>query len=234
MIDLRGKKVLVTGATGGIGTELCKRFIREGCYVIAVSRSLPKLAELYDNGFASDIFPMDLEDQDSMEHNMSRLADKHDVDILINSAGFFELRELHDIGLRDIMKTFTINVFAPFMMAKHFAPAMKQNRWGRIFNIGSSSCYNGVRMSSAYCSSKHALLGMSRSLSEELKKFNIRVCNLSPSSTKTKMGKIPLATQQSYDTFIDPSEVADVCYFLCSFDSEMEVKEILLNRVNVQ
>ena len=64
---------------------------------------------------------------------------------------------------------------------------MKENMWGRIFNIGSSSAYNGGELASLYCSSKHALLGFSRSMSKELHDYKIRVCILVPNSIKTNM-----------------------------------------------
>ena len=232
---LEGKVVLVTGATGGIGKELCLKFTNKGSKVIALGRDSEKLKELLSKGVAYRTCEVDLADTEKLER-VARdiLKSVESVDILINNAGFFELRSISEIEKDNIDSMFAINVFSPIILAKHFSKSMKKNNWGRIINIGSSSCYNGGPLTSLYCSSKHALLGFSRSASEELKRYNIRVSNISPSSTRTKMGEIPLATDQKYNTFIDPADVAKTCVFISEFDENMEIKEILLNRVWVQ
>lgn len=231
----KDKNVLVTGATGGIGRAICKKFFEKGANVHAVGRDKSKLKSLVESNITNEVYEFDFNDLDSLDSlNQDILEKSQGIDILVNNAGVFFTCSLEEISLEKFQKTFNVNVLAPTLMTKFHAENMKENKWGRIFNIGSSSAYNGGELTSLYCASKHALLGLSRSLSKELKHHNIRVCNLSPSSTKTQMGKIPLASYQDYDTFIDPEEVADVLLFLASFDKEMEVKEILLNRVHVQ
>jgi NAD(P)-dependent dehydrogenase (short-subunit alcohol dehydrogenase family) len=106
---------------------------------------------------------------------------------------------------------------------------MVKNRWGRIINIGSSSAYGGYKNTSLYCASKHALLGFSRALHDELKEHNIRVFCVSPSGTKTAMGKS--IKGQNYDTFIDPKDVAEYIAYISSFDNAMISEEIRLNRM---
>ena len=83
-----------------------------------------------------------------------------------------------------------------------------------------------------YCASKHALLGFSRALHDELKKYNIRTYCVSPSGVKTEMGK--LIKNQNFDTFIDPREIAEYVVFICSFDGEMISDEIRLNRMVIE
>ena len=107
---------------------------------------------------------------------------------------------------------------------------MVSKKWGRIVNIGSSSSYNGFKNTSIYCSSKHALLGLSRSLHDELKEHNIRTFCVSPGSIKTSMGKRVIG--QNYDTFMDPKEIAEFIVYIISFDKEMVSEEIKLNRIN--
>ena len=232
---LFGKRVLITGATGGIGLELCKQFTHAGCSVFAAGRNTKKLKNLLSLGIAEHFIVFDFENIKKLEDEIENVRSKlENIDILINNAGFFELRSIEKINLHDLNKSFSINVFGPIILTKFCIEGMKKRSWGRVFNIGSSSCYNGGKFSSLYCASKHGLLGFSRSASDELKQYNIRVCNLSPSSTKTTMGEIPLATDQNYETFIEPAEVAKTCVFLSQFNDSMEVREILLNRVKVQ
>jgi 3-oxoacyl-[acyl-carrier protein] reductase len=99
-------------------------------------------------------------------------------------------------------------------------------------NIGSSSAYNGFKNSTAYCSSKHALLGFSRALFSELKDNNVRVYSISPGSTQTKMGK--LSKDQKFETFLEPEEVADYVAFVIGFDKQLVSEEIRLNRMQIK
>jgi len=132
----------------------------------------------------------------------------------------------------DFEKCFSVNVRAAFVLCKEFSQGMISKKWGRIVNIASSSAYTGFKNTSIYCSSKHALLGLSRSLHSELKEHNVRTFCVSPGSIKTPMGKSVVG--QSYETFLDPSEVAELVVRLISFDSEMISQEIQLHRMNQQ
>jgi short-subunit dehydrogenase len=109
---------------------------------------------------------------------------------------------------------------------------MIKNRWGRIINIGSSSSYSGFKNGSIYCSSKHAVLGLSRALHDELKSKNVRTFCISPGSIKTEMGKI--SKEQNFETFLNPKEIAKYLVFIISFDSELISDEIRLNRMNIE
>ena len=154
------------------------------------------------------------------------------IDILINCAGIFVVKSLFDSELEDFETSSNINLRAAFMFSKAFAADMVKNKWGRIINIGSSSSYEGHKNTSLYCASKHAVLGLSKALHYELKEHNIRVFCVSPSGTKTEMGK--LIESQDFDTFLNPEEVADYIVYISSFDAEMISEEIKLNRIVTQ
>lgn len=154
------------------------------------------------------------------------------IDILINCAGVFVVKSLFDSDAEDFETSFNINLRAAFMFSKAFSGDMIKNKWGRIINIGSSSAYGGYKNTSLYCASKHALLGFSRSLHDELKEHNIRVFCVSPSGTKTEMGKS--IKGQNFDTFLDPKEVVEYIAYISSFDNEMVSEEIRLNRMVIE
>ena len=232
---LENKNVLITGASGGLGRSLCKKFVNSNTNIYAMGRNKEKLIELSNEYKIKNYYCCNLyELEEIIAVHKKILNDSGGIDILINNAGLFLKSSLEEIDEELIRKIFNINVFAPIMLTKLFSRNMKKNKWGRIFNIGSSSAYNGGELTSLYCSSKHALLGFSRSMSKELHDHKIRVCNISPSSIKTNMGKLPLSTYQDFNTFLDPDEIADVVVFLSSFDSTMEFKEISLNRFDIQ
>lgn len=232
---LENKNVLITGASGGLGRSLCKKFLNLNANIYAMGKNKEKLIQLANSFKIKNYYCCNLNELEEITtvHKVI-LEDSGGIDILINNAGFFAKSPLDEINQEVIKKVFNINVFAPMLLTKLFSKNMRNKNWGRIFNIGSSSAYNGGELTSLYCSSKHALLGFSRSMSKELHDHKIRVCNISPSSIKTDMGKIPLSTYQDFDTFLNPDEVAEVVVFLSSFNSTMEFKEISLNRFDIQ
>jgi NAD(P)-dependent dehydrogenase (short-subunit alcohol dehydrogenase family) len=154
------------------------------------------------------------------------------IDVLVNNAGVFPVKTLADCTADDYEECFSVNVRAPFLLARAFAPEMAAAGWGRILNIGSSSAYAGFKETSLYCASKHALLGLSRALHDELKSSGVRVLCASPGSVQTPMGR--LVKNQDFSTFLDPAEVADVAVDLLARDGSMAVDEIRLNRMTIR
>ena len=106
---------------------------------------------------------------------------------------------------------------------------MRLNRWGRIINIGSSSSYEGFEKTALYCASKHALLGFSRSIYKEYKKYGIRSLIFSPGSIKSKMGK--KIKNQSYRTFLNAKDVAKVILSNIKCDTELVIPETIIRRI---
>ena len=154
------------------------------------------------------------------------------VNVLVNSAGIFPVSSLGESSPEDFDRCFDVNVRAPFVLMQRLGTAMAERGWGRIVNIGSSSAYAGFKDTAIYCASKHALLGLSRALFQELKGSGVRVYCLSPGSIQTEMGK--LVRGQVFETFMRPEEVARYLAFMISFDAEMISEEVRLNRVIVQ
>ena len=154
------------------------------------------------------------------------------INILINCAGIFMIKSIGKSTIEDFDKSINLNVKAPFILSREFSKDMISKKWGRIVLIGSSSSYSGFENGSLYCASKHSVLGLSRALNVELKKKNVRVMCISPSSTKTNMGKI--STEQDFSTFLNPKEVAQYITHVISFDNEMIVDESRLNRITIK
>ena len=232
---LKGKNCLITGATGGLGKEIAKEFAKNSCNLFLTGRNDEKLNSL-KNELQNDQIKIDFEAADLSDvDDIQKLIDKtkntfSNIDILVNCAGIFPVKLLSDSTMDDFEKCFSVNVKAAFVLCKEFSQGMISKKWGRIVNIASSSAYAGFKNTSIYCSSKHALLGLSRSLHSELKEHNVRTFCVSPGSIKTPMGKSVVG--QSYETFLNPSEVAELVGRLISFDSEMISQEIQLHRMN--
>ena len=236
---LHGKNCLITGATGGLGKEIAKEFAKNGCNLFLTGRNNEKLSSL-KNELENDVseIKIDFEDADlSDADEIQKLIEKvkstfANIDVLVNCAGVFPVKLLSDSTVEDFENCFSVNVKAAFVLCKEFSQGMISKKWGRIVNIASSSAYAGFKNTSIYCSSKHALLGFSRSLHSELKEHNVRTLCVSPSSIKTSMGKSVIG--QNYETFLNPNEIAELIVHLVSFDNEMISQEIQLSRMDQQ
>ena len=234
---LQGKNCLITGSTGGLGKEIAKEFAKNGCNLFLTGRNIEKLNSLKDelekNQIKIDFQQADLSDTDEIQKLFEKVKSTFSsIDILVNCAGVFPVKLLSDSTIDDFEKCFSVNVKAAFLLCKEFSQGMISKKWGRIVNIASSSAYAGFKNTSVYCSSKHALLGLSRSLHSELREHNVRIFCVSPGSIKTPMGKSVIG--QSYETFLNPTEIAELIVHLISFDNEMVSHEIQLNRMNQQ
>ena len=236
---LHGKNCLITGATCGLGKEIAKEFAKNGCNLFLTGRNNEKLSSL-KNELENDVseIKIDFEDADlSDADEIQKLIEKvkgafSNIDILVNCAGVFPVKLLSDSTIDDFENCFSVNVKAAFVLCKEFSQGMISKKWGRIVNIASSGAYNGRRKTVIYRASKHALLGLSRSLHSELKEYNVRTFCVSPGSIKTPMGKS--VTGQNYETFLNPNEIAELIVHLVSFDNEMISQEIQLSRMDQQ
>lgn len=234
---LRGKNALVTGASGGLGHDIAIQLALHGVNVHVTGRKADRLQALCkamaDGGSRTGWSRGDLRNDDDIDAVVSD-AQKTvgDVDILVNCAGVFPVELLVESTVDSFDDCFGLNIRAPFLLCRAVAPGMVQRKWGRIVNIGSSSAYAGFKETSIYCASKHALLGLSRALHDELKVHNVRTFCISPGSIKTPMGE--RVRNQNYETFLEPKEVAEYVCFVISFDGGLISEEIRLNRTIIQ
>lgn len=233
---LKNKNCFLTGATGGLGREIAFKLSQMECNLFLTDKDNKQLEELQGElesiNKNNKIFyhACDLNNHDEINILINNSREKlGSINILINSAGIFPVRSLIDCEKKDFELCFNVNVIAPFLFCKEFSKDMIKNCWGRIVNIGSSSAYNGSKDTAIYCASKHALLGLSRSMHEELKEYNIRTFFVAPAGMKTEMGR--KIKKQNFETFIDPKEVAEFIIFIILFNANMISQELRLNRM---
>ena len=224
------KTALITGASGGLGSCIAKVFAKNGIRVFLTGRrssNLKKLS-LEIGDMCEGYLVADLTNASEIR----KLVEYTMPNILVNCAGLFPVSSLEETSLKDFDECFSVNVRAPFLLTKYIIPHMRNLGWGRIINIGSSSSYGGFPNTSTYCSSKHALLGLSRSMFHELKNDNIRTYCISPGSIKTDMGKNVVG--QKFDTFMEPDEIARFILEIIQYNGNMISEEVRLNRMFVQ
>ena len=109
---------------------------------------------------------------------------------------------------------------------------MVKNEFGRIVNLGSSSSYIGFKEGSLYSTTKHGILGLSRSLSAELKEYGIKVLCVSPGSVDTKMGRVN--KDQDFTTFINKKDLSKLILHILKYQNQILLEELRINRMEIK
>ena len=188
MINFKNKKILITGASGGIGRELVKKFVNLGGNVIGSGTKSEKL-DLIKKEFPDiKIKKFDIADHSRIEEFINEVVlELGGLDILINNAG----TNMDNLSLRmkddEWKKVIDINLTSTFLLTKHAIKQMLKNKFGRVVNITSVVGHTGNLGQSNYSASKAAIIGMSKSLAIEYAKKNITVNCVSPGFIATRM-----------------------------------------------
>ncbi|MDB2595207.1 SDR family oxidoreductase [Pseudomonadales bacterium] len=230
------KKIsLVTGASRGIGKAIVEKLLESGGVVCATARNIEGLnqlkAELPQYEERLHCFLADLSSSaDVIDLCESVSKEVGDVDILVNNAGILHLETLGNSTEELLRGSFEVNVFAPFALTRYFSGAMIKKNQGTVINVCSSSSYTGggAPEHCIYASTKHALLGFSRALDEELRSHNIRVGTVSPAGVSTDMmtGRGDL----DHSSFMTSDEVADAVMYMINSDGQGIVYEMRMWR----
>tara|TARA_B100000029_G_scaffold23344_1_gene23168 strand:+ start:2996 stop:3730 length:735 start_codon:yes stop_codon:yes gene_type:complete len=181
MINFNGKKILITGASGGIGTELVKKFVSLGGSVLGSGTKTEKLDKLKKQNPQIKVKKFDISEHAKIEEFIDNVSlELGGLDILINNAGM----NMDNLSLRmkdeEWKKVIDINLTSTFLLSKHAIKKMLKNKFGRIVNITSVVGHTGNVGQSNYSASKAGIVGMSKSLAIEYAKKNININCVSP------------------------------------------------------
>ncbi len=188
MINLKNKKVLITGATGGIGNALVNKFSLLESSIFATGTKLDRLENLKKKFPKINIFKFDISDHSKIEEFVENVSSQlGGIDILINNAGI----NIDNLSLRmkedEWKKVIDINLGSTFFLCKYAIKKMLKNKYGRIVNITSVVGHTGNLGQSNYAASKAAIIGMSKSLAIEYAKKNITINCVSPGFIQSRM-----------------------------------------------
>lgn len=226
---LTGKTALVTGAGGGIGREIAARLKAAGANVAICGRSVEKLEATARAIGGALTLPGDLLDDAYVQSCADRTVETFGgLDILINNAGVALSKPFGETTIEEFDRIMATNARAPFILIHSALPHLRKAR-GRIINNASVVAHKGYPLQSAYAASKHALLGLSKSLANELYEEGVRVHVISPGGVHTDMVRIA-RPDLSPDGLISAGEVADAVMFLLSLDKNAVIDEICLHR----
>tara|TARA_B100000029_G_scaffold353329_1_gene345982 strand:- start:1 stop:735 length:735 start_codon:yes stop_codon:yes gene_type:complete len=188
MISFKNKKILITGATGGIGKALVKKFVSLDGNVLATGTKTEKLDELKKEFPNINILKFDISDHSKIEEFIENVSSQlTGLDILINNAGInrdnLSLRMKED----EWKQVIDVNLGSTFLLCKYGIKKMLKNKYGRIVNITSVVGHTGNLGQANYAASKSGIIGMSKSLAIEYAKKNITVNCVSPGFIQSKM-----------------------------------------------
>jgi 3-hydroxybutyrate dehydrogenase len=241
-LSLSGRRAVVTGASKGIGRSIALALAGAGADIVVTARNLPDLetvaAEIEALGRRSLALSCDITDPDGVQRMAAAaLEGLGGVDILVNNAGSAQSHKFltHPDALWHQM--IAVNLTSVYYVCKTFAPAMVQQRWGRIINIASIASKIGGRYIAAYTAAKHGVLGLTRALALEFVQDGVTVNAVCPGYVDTPLTNANIANiaqrtgmteAQARETLakvspqkrlIEPDEVATVALFLAQDNS---------------
>lgn len=181
---------IVTGTSTGIGFETSLLLARNGFYTFATMRDASKSTLIEkianDENLPLEVLTLNVDDSNSVKEAIQKILTKRkQIDILVNNAGYGLFGALEDISMEQIKQQFETNLFGAIRMIKETLPIMRKQKNGIIINISSMAGIIGPPTSSAYCSTKFALEGLSESISYELEPYGIKVILIEPGVINT-------------------------------------------------
>lgn len=211
---LKGKTALITGGGRGIGKALAVALAAEGVNIGLMGRSAATLEEtaalLKDSGVKVAIAVADVSDREAVEAAVAKLeAEAGPTNILLNNAGIASFGGFLDLDPEEWENIIKVNLLGVYYVTRAVLPGMIERKGGDIINISSTAGQRGAPLTSAYSASKFGLLGLTESLMLEVRKHNIRVSALTPSTVGTDMAIELKLTDGNPDKVMQAEDLAE-------------------------
>jgi 3-oxoacyl-[acyl-carrier protein] reductase len=225
MFDLSGRKALVTGATGGIGEEIARLLHKQGAIVGLHGTRVEKLETLAaELGDRVKIFPANLSDRDEVKALAAKAEEELEgVDILVNNAGITKDGLFVRMSDEDWDAVLEVNLTSMFRLTRELTHPMMRRRYGRIINISSVVAVTGNPGQANYIASKAGMIGLTKSLAQEIATRNVTVNCVAPGFIDTDMTKVlpeeqqaALKTQIPLGRLGSPEDIGHAVAFLAS------------------
>jgi len=215
MENLTGQKAIITGGSRGLGKATAIAFAKQGIEVAITGRNKEKLeetvAELKALNVKATYAVFDVGNYEEVKIGIQKLlTDLGGVDILVNNAGIAAFGTLNDMEVAQWSSIIQTNVMGMYYVTKQVLPHLIAQNKGDIINVSSTAGLSGNATTSAYSASKFAVIGMSESLMKEVRKNNIRVCTLTPSTIASDMSLELGITDGNTDSVLQPQDFAEL------------------------
>jgi 3-oxoacyl-[acyl-carrier protein] reductase len=234
---LESHVAVVTGAARGVGEAIALRLASMGAYVLLVARSADKLnhvrEQIVEAGGAASVFPCDLMSASVVAQLGETVTREHKrCDILVNNAAIgIDGKLLHEVTPDEWDLVFDTNLRGPYLMIRALAPLMIAARSGHIINISSLAGRNPLPKGAAYAASKWGLNGLTYSVAEELRQYNIRVSAIAPGSINTDFNDHSgrgAASSKDPKKKLKPEDIASVVATLVTQPMQCFISEVLM------
>lgn len=217
-------------------------FSREGASVAAAARSSDQLEDvcrqIRSEGRTAVPVRMDLRSEESIRKAVALArAELGRIDVLVNNAGILKLHAITDTPSEVWDDTMSVNVRGVFLTCREVLPEMIERGEGRIINVGSSAGRRGYVEQGAYCTSKHALAGLTKVLALETQRHGIRVNMLSPGGVLTELSSELRASRGEAEGSVDwmtAEEVAEAAVYLCTQNGAATTDDLILRRLKAE
>lgn len=226
---LNNKTAIVTGVSKGIGKSIVTKLLEAGVKVAGWSRSKPDITHPNFLFITTDV-ANESEVETAFQQSMIFLEGK--IDILVNNAGFGKFSVLENTPSDVWENMFAVNVHGLFYTSKRVVPLMKAAHSGHIFNIASIAGLQGVNEATAYCGTKFAVRGISQSLYQEVKKYDVKVTCINPGSVNTPFFANASDNIIANPTMINPDDIANAIVYLANTPSNFSPVELEVRPLN--
>ena len=224
----REKKIFVTGASGGIGTSICDKFIDKDFSLVMTSSSDEKIS-LLKNKYGNEhyYYKVDLSNIENLQNSLKQISNDHkDISVIVNNAGKTHDSLIFRMKSEQWSEVIQTNLNSNFLIIKSLLPNMLSNKYGKIIGVSSIVGTTGNPGQANYVASKSGLVGLYKSIALEVARRNINVNIISPGFISTSMTeKLNDDQKKNYMSripmmrFGNPQEVANLVYFLSSDES---------------
>lgn len=232
MQNTEGAVALITGASGGIGRAIALELAQQGMRLALCGRRADRLREVAgETGRPEDMLVIagDLTDENHLKACVAETLKRFGrMDVLVNNAGMALNCSFEETTTEMLDSILSINVRTPFLMCREALPALRESK-GVVINIGSAVAHNGYAQQAAYTASKHALLGLTKSLAKEVWQDGVRVHVISPGGVATDMIRIA-RPDLDMSGMILPEEVARIAAWLIGYPGNAVIDEIQMHR----
>lgn len=225
-----GKVVVITGGASGIGAATASAFAQKGAKTALLDINIDLALKTADSLPDSIALECDVTSEDRVTDAVAKVINHYgSIDVLVNSAGIVDLAPAEDLLVSAWRRTLDINLTGSFLMAQTVGRQMIKQKSGKIINLASQAATVAINEHVAYCASKFAILGVTKTLALEWGQYGITVNSISPTVVLTELGKKAWAgakgeTMKSLiptGRFAEPEEIAATAVFLASDATNM-------------
>ncbi|MFP9098693.1 3-ketoacyl-ACP reductase [Flavobacterium sp. RHBU_24] len=230
MQSLQGKTALITGAGKGIGKAVALALAEEGVNIILIARTTVDVEavakEVEAKGVKALALTADVAELVSVTTAVEKaVAEFGTIDILINNAGIGKFGKFLDLSPEEFEHIIKVNLMGVYYATRAVLPGMIEQQSGDIVNVSSTAGLKGAAVTSAYSASKFAVMGLTESLMMEVRKHNIRVTAMAPSTVATDMAKDLNLTDGNPDKVMQAEDFAELIIAQLKLNRRVFIKE---------